>query len=183
MAKIKGRQRQTIEVEITEGVTATVAYLTRKDLNEIATPLYKQRWDAEARDGKGGPVPDPDYEGHQREKLRRLVPALRGLTPDRLVELAEIPEHVELDVPDLDADGCIPWSHDHVVYRETIEADAPTAKDPQRKRSKVIAYTLPAYLYAYAPAEAFAAKIDAVQSEFRALKAEAEKKSSTTSGG
>lgn len=179
--QIKGKPRETIEVEIAPGVTATVAYLTRKDHSEIAPPLYRHRWEAEANGGKGGPVPDPDYEAHQRQKLRRMIPAMRGLTPEALVEIAEIPEHVTLDVPDLDADGCIPWSHDHIVYRETIEADAPTAKDPTRKQSKTLSYTLPAYLYSYAPADAFARKIDGVQDEFRRLKAEAEKKSSTTS--
>jgi len=181
--KIQGKPRETIEVEIAAGVTATVAHLTRKDQSEIFSGAYGQRWDASANGGKGGIVPEFDTERNLRERLRRQLVALRGLTPELLLEIAEVPPHVELDVPELDADGCIPISHDHIAYRETIEIDDPTEKDPGRKRSKTLAYTLPAYLYSYAPAEAFARKLDAVQDEFRKLKAEAEKKSSATSEG
>lgn len=180
--KIPGKPRETIELEIAPGVTATVAHLTRKDQSEIFSGAYGQRWDAAANAGKGGIVPEFDTERNLRERLRRQLVALRGLTPERLLEIAEVPPHVELDVPEL-VDDCIPLDHDHIAYRETIEIDDPTEKDPSRKRSKTLAYTLPAYLYSYAPVEAFARKLDSVQDEFRRLKAEAEKKSSQTSEG
>lgn len=179
--KLTGKPRETIKVELAEGVTATVAYLTRKDQNDIAQHLYRKRWDAEANDGKGGVVLDQDFESHTRERLRRLVPTVGGLTWGALEALAEVPEGVDLDVPESE-EGAPLWSHDDVVFRETIQIDAPTEKEPNRKRPKTIAYTLPAYLYSYAPREAFAAKIDGVQDEFHRLKSEAEKKSSTTSG-
>lgn len=179
MAKIKGRQRQTIEVELIEGVTATVAYLTRKDHAEIFSQAYHNRWDRDANEGKGGIVQEFDYETNLREKLRRQVPAVTGLTADALLEIAELPPHVELDVEE--ADGCVVWDHDRIAYSETIEIDAPTEKEPNRKRSKTVSYTLPAYLYTYAPQASFAARVDGVQSEFQRLRAESEKKSSKTS--
>lgn len=179
--KIQGKPRETIKVELMEGVTATVAYLNRKDTNDIAQHLYRKRWDADANDGKGGVVLEQDFEAHAREKLRRLVPSIEGLTWDALEQIAEVPEGVDLDVAE-NEDGTPAWSHDHIVYRETVQIDAPTEREPERKRPKTISYTLPAYLYSYAPHDAFAKKIDGVQDEFHRLKAEAEKKSSTTSG-
>jgi hypothetical protein len=178
--KLKGKQRETINLELSPGVTATVAYLTRKDQSEIFTRAYRNSWEAEANEGKGGIVQEFDYAANLQEKLRRQVPAVSGLTAEGLLELAEVPPHVELDVEIVD--DCVVWDHDRIAYSETLEVDAPTASQPNRKKTKVIPYTLPAYIYTYAPQDVFARKVDGVQDEFRRLKAEAEKKSSTTSG-
>jgi hypothetical protein len=178
--KLKAQPRETIEVTLAEGCVATVARITRKETSDIFVRALRRTWDAEANDGKGGIVSDTDGQAILQERLRIGVPSVRGLTVDAVLSLAELPEGVELDVADPDENGCLAWDHDRIVYAETITIDDPSAKDPNRKKAIQRSYTLPMYLYTYGPVAGFGAQFEEVQREFARLKAEAEKKSSTT---
>lgn len=176
--KLKGKPRETIRVELGHGVTATFAFLTRKDLNEIGAEALGHRWDADAK------VVRREFDNmlNLRESLRRGIPSVSGLTPDAVLALGDIPEHVELDV-ELAEDGTVQWDHDRVVYAETISIDDPTESNPTRKTTRTLQYTLPMYLYSYGPKTGLAGKFDEVQARWAEAHAEAEKKSMTTSAG
>lgn len=173
--KIKGKPRETLEVNLGHGVIATVAYLTRKDASEINNQAFGQRWDAEA----GKVVPEFDTMSNLQERMRRGVPAVSGLTVEALLALAEVPPHVELDAEVGEGD-VVAWDHDRIVYSETVSVDDPTEKNPSRKATKTLRYTLPMYLYSYGPRDGFAARFEEVQVQWRTLHAEREKKSLRT---
>lgn len=174
--KLRGKKR-TIEVEI-EGATFDVALITRRDESEIAVSAYSRKWDAEAKAARE----HFDANAATKEKLRRMLVAARGMTIDWLDRILDLPEHIEIDLPDPQGDE-IPLSHTHVVWRETIQVDDPAAKDLNRKKSVEIEWTLPLLLYSWAPIEKFQALVDEAQKRFAELEAEAEKKRSTTSVG
>lgn len=178
--KLSSPKRETIELTLAPGCVATVAYVTRKESSDIYVKALSRKWDAEANDGKGGVVAETDHMVILGERLRIGMPSVAGLTPDVVLSLAELPDGVELDIGDLDANGCVAWDHERIVYAETINLDDPTAKDPNRKRSIHRSYTLPMYLYTYGKRDGLSAQFEQVQGEFAELRAKLEKKSSTT---
>lgn len=189
--KLRGKPRETAAIELASGevdgkpyrIEATVAYLTRKDQTEILNAAAGYRWDPDVSNGKGGlgaVVTDFELDKQLCEKLRRQVPSVTGLTVDALLAVAELPPHVEIDV-EVSESGEVAWDHDRIVFTESHEFDSPTPKKPNRKRTKTASYTLPAFLYTYAPPSFLAEKLDQVQADFQRAKAEAEKKSDETS--
>lgn len=193
--KVPGKQRETIELVLWEEsvedgsdrtphkVVATIADLTPKDVHEIGKRSRRLTWDKSLNDGKGGAVVDQHHVflTIMRETLRIQVPSVRGLTVEALQEIANHPPHVDLDVPELDEHGFIPWDHDAIVFaEEEIEAD-PIEADPNRVKRIRYEYSLPMFLVRYAPKQNFKDKIDEVQREMKRLRAEVEKKSSRTS--
>ena len=183
--KLRSPKRETVELALAPECVATIAYITRKELSDIgfASLSAARKWDKDANDGKGGVVVDRDCLELviMRERLRAGIPSVSGLTPDVVLSLAELPtDGTELDVGDLDADGCVVWDHERIVYAETLNLSDPTEKDPNRKKVIHRSYTLPMYLYAYGKRDGLSAQFEQVQQEFAKLLAEAEKKRSKT---
>ncbi len=171
--RLEATKRPTIELELAPGCMAEVAFVTRKESSDILTRAIRRRWDAEANDGRGGIVPEVDQMLVLRERLRIGAPSVSGLTDEVLLSLAELPDGASLDLAEPD-----PWDHSHVVFRETIQVDDPTPREPHRKRSVEREFTLPMYLHVYGARDGFGARFEQAQQEFAKLLAEAEKKRS-----
>jgi hypothetical protein len=98
-----------------------------------------------------------------RAYVLELVRGWSGFTPEVLQRLAPLGVDEELDVPDLDADGCIPFDAVRIAFT-----------DPADKR----AYTLPEFVWMRALPRDFSDKIEEVNRRWQAAKdaAEREKK-------
>lgn len=178
MPKLRGTISGTVEVDVRDGFSVDVALVTRLASGDLAPALVKRKWDPRANNGRGGIVQEQDYARFQSERLRRMIPTARGLTPEILLSLVDLDEAVELDVPEL-VDGCVPWSHDHVCLTQAITLPAPTASNANAVETSTTAYTVPTLLYAFSTE--FSSLIDSVQEQWKGLRAEAEKKSGMTS--
>lgn len=187
--KISGKKRPTVEIPLWTGaidgepqeIVATVGYLTRPDEAAAFQAGIGAAWDDELNDGKGGVRQTYDERAVIREKLRRAVIDVRGLTVENFAAFADIVDDIEIDVRVADDGRSIVWDHDHVVRTEVVQVPAPTAKDPDRKKTKEVPWNLATFLYAYAPSENFSTKIDQAQKDFRQAESDAEKKRPTTS--
>jgi len=186
--KVRSKPRVTLDVELLAevaadnagvdgkpAVVAVLAHVTRKHNHDIQVAALKRTWD------KVNNTMSSELDQFEilKERLRVGFVGIRGLTIDRLLELAELPDGAELDVPEL-VDGFIPWDHDHIVFGENIVVDDPTEKEPTRKRTITRAHTLPTYLYTYGD-DVVQDTFEKVQKHWSEAVAAHEKKSMKTS--
>lgn len=160
--KLAGRISGTVKVAIADGFSVDLAFLSRRANQDLVESCTSQEF------VRGEIVPRLDALKLSRERLRKLLPTATGLTPDVLLDLIEWRDSDrELDVPDLDENGCIPWDHDHVALRDTTG----TGKD-----AKVVEYTVPMLLWAYSRPDRFAQVIEAAHEKWLELYEQAQKK-------
>lgn len=161
--KIRGKLSAdtTILVNLDGGLRVSLRPWTRHIAQQTITRTTRKERDP----ATGRFVDTVDHVAFLKAKLRHILADWTGLTPDLLLDLVQLTDDVELDVPEPDADGCIPMSHEAIVWTDTAAKTA---------------YTLPEFLWDKAAVEKFSRLIDATLEDYAsALEAQAEKKSET----